>query len=76
MTRPDQARTLQDRARRLDLASLVAGLLALGVAALYLSGELSGHEVQVGAVAAYAVGVLAVSGLLAGLRRALVDRSG
>lgn len=73
MTRPE--RTLAARFRALDLASMAAGLLALGVAVLYLAGELADRSVRPGAVVAYAVGVLAVAGLLAGLRRALDDRA-
>ncbi len=78
MTRPDRSkedRTLQDRFRDLDLVSLTFGLLALGIAAIYLAGELDGRAVRLGAVVSYAVGVLAVAGLLAGLRRALGNRS-
>jgi hypothetical protein len=54
---------------------MAAGLLALGVAVLYLAGDLADRPVRPGAVVAYAVGVLAVAGLLAGLRRALDDRA-
>lgn len=76
MTRPDRHRDLRERARTLDLVALVAGLLALGLAVLYLSGEAAGRTVHPGAFASYAIGVLAVAGLLAGVRRALADREG
>lgn len=69
MTGPE--RPLADRLRDLDLTSLVAGLLALGVAVLFLLGETADREMHAGAVASYALGVLAVAGLLAGLRRAV-----
>jgi hypothetical protein len=76
VTRPDEPRDLRQRFLALDLASMACGLLALGVAVLYLGGELADRPVRGGAVAAYALGVLAVAGLLAGVRRALVDRDG
>jgi hypothetical protein len=72
--RPD--RSPSRRVLDLDLVALVPGLLALGVALIYLAAEAAGRSVRPGGVVAYVVGVLAVAGLLAGLRRALRERSG
>lgn len=74
MTRPET--TLRGRLAALDLVSFVAGLLALGVAVLYLAVGRDGHDLHPGAVASYAVGVLAVGGLLAGLRRVVTRDDG
>ena len=55
----------------LDLFSLVAGLLAVLGAGLYLLGELTDTEVGAGLVTAVVVVVLGAAGILVAVRRGL-----
>ncbi len=58
-----------DARHALDVVSLVAGLLAVVVAGLYLVGEVTDLTVRAALVGAVVVGALGAGALRAGLRR-------
>jgi len=58
-----------DASHELDLVSLVAGLLAVLLAGLYLVGEVTDLSVRAAMVGALVVGALGAGALAAGLRR-------
>lgn len=62
MTRPETVHAL-------DVVSLVAGLLAVACAALYLLGDLTTLDIGPSVVASAVVAVLGVSGLVVGVRQ-------
>ena len=74
ITHPESAGTparapRPDASHELDLVSLVAGLLAVLLAGLYLVGEVTDLSVRAAMVGALVVGALGAGALAAGLRR-------
>ncbi len=74
ITHPESARTparapRSDASHELDFVSLVAGLLAVLLAGLYLVGEVTDLSVRAAMVGALGAGALGAGALAAGLRR-------